>query len=160
MHGNALSKLIGVQNAVSGVKPTNVNSVERIKRQMLRTFFVLVLGICLSVMLVTKAPAQSITSGDITGTITDPSGARVPNASISVNNVNTNATQSTKTSQDGTYRFAFLPQGKYNVNVKATGFQPQQVNSIVVSAGQPTTADIRLQVAAANQTVEVSEAAG
>lgn len=127
---------------------------------MLRTFFVLVLSVSLSVILVTKAAAQSITSGDITGTITDPSAARVPDASISVTNVNTNATQSTKTSQDGTYRFAFLPQGKYNVSVKATGFQPQQVNNIVVTAGQPTTADIKLQVAAANQTVEVSEAAG
>src|SRR6202451_2669460 len=114
---------------------------------MPRTSFVLLLGACLSVIVVTKSTAQSITSGDITGTITDPSGARVPNATVTLTNMNTNASLSATTTQDGTYRFAFLPQGRYSVSVKATGFQPQQLNSIVVTAGQPTTADIKLQVA-------------
>ena len=126
---------------------------------MLRHLFVLFCCACLSVALITKATAQSITSGDITGTITDPSGARVPNATVTLTNMNTNASHTATTTQDGTYRFAFLPQGRYRVSVRATGFQPQQLNSIVVTAGQPTTADIKLQVAAANQTVEVSEAA-
>jgi hypothetical protein len=126
---------------------------------MSRHLFVLLFCACLSAALITKATAQSITSGDITGTITDPSGARVPNAAVTLTNMNTNASQTATTSQDGSYRFAFLPQGRYSVSVKATGFQPQRLNSIVVTAGQPTTADIKLQVAAANQTVEVSEAA-
>jgi hypothetical protein len=127
---------------------------------MRRNVCFLLFSVCLSVTLVTSGLAQSITSGDITGTITDSSGGRVPNAKVTLTNMNTNASQSASTTQDGTYRFAFLPQGRYSVNVTASGFQPQQLTGIIVTAGQPTTADIKLQVAGANQTVVVSEAAG
>src|SRR5271155_2583022 len=116
---------------------------------MLRHFFVFFLSTCLSVIVVTKVTAQSITSGDITGTVTDPSGAVVPNAKVTATNVSTNASQSTATTQQGNYRFAFLPHGRYNVSVKATGFQPLQLTGVVVTAGQPATADIKLQVATA-----------
>ena len=125
---------------------------------MLRSLFSLCFAACLTVMLVTNATAQSITSGDITGTVTDPSGASVPNAAVTLTNINTNASQNTITNQQGTYRFAFLPSGTYSVTVKAVGFQTQQRAGIVVTAGQPTAADIKLQVAEATQTVEVSAA--
>jgi hypothetical protein len=127
---------------------------------MLRHFFVLFLIAFLSVIVTTKSQAQSITSGDITGTVTDPSGAVVPNAKVIVTNVSTNASQSTATTQQGNYRFAFLPQGRYNVNVTATGFQSLQLRGVLVTAGQPATADIKLQLSTASQTVEVSDAAG
>jgi hypothetical protein len=116
-------------------------------------------ALCLAVLTVTNVAAQSITSGDITGTVTDPSGAAVPNATVTLINVSTNATESAVSTQQGSYRFAFVPRGSYTIKITATGFQPRQVTGIVVTAGQPTTADIKLQVAAANQTVEVSEAA-
>ena len=124
---------------------------------MTRNMLHLCLGACLGVMVITNATAQSITSGDITGAITDPSGARVPNAAVTLTNVNTNATQNTVTSAEGTYKFAFLPPGTYSVTVKVLGFQSEQRTGIVVTAGQPATADIRLQMATASQTVEVSE---
>ena len=126
---------------------------------MLRHFFVLFLIACLSVIVTTKATAQSITSGDITGTVTDPSGAVVPNAKVTVTNVSTNASQSTVTTQQGNYRFAFLPQGRYNVNVTATWLS-SAARGVLVTAGQPATADIKLQLSTASQTVEVSDAAG
>lgn len=125
---------------------------------MLRSLFSLCFGACLTVMLVTNATAQSITSGDITGTVTDPSGASVPKAAVTLTNVNTNASQSTITNQQGAYRFAFLPSGTYSVTVKAVGFQTRERAGIVVTAGQPTAVDIRLVVAAETQTVEVSAA--
>ena len=122
-------------------------------RPLLLPFF----GACLTVMLFTSmASAQSITSGDITGTIIDPSGAAAPNATVTITNVGTNTSQSALTSQQGTYRFAFLAPGTYTLNVKATGFQTQQRTGIVVRSGQPTVEDMTLQVAAASQTVEVS----
>jgi hypothetical protein len=108
-------------------------------------------------MTVTNAVAQSITSGDIAGTITDPSGGSVPNASITLTSTNTSALRSAITNQQGGYRFAFLPPGTYNLTVKAAGFQTQQVSAIAVTAGQPTAADVRLVVAGATQTVAVSE---
>ena len=116
----------------------------------------LLVGMCLSVAMLTVASAQSITSGDITGTVTDPSGAATPKAAVTLRNVQTNATQNTTTGDQGTYRFAFLSPGTYNVTVKATGFQPAQLSKIVVTAGQPAVADVRLQVATSTTTVEVS----
>ena len=54
---------------------------------------------------------QSITSGDVTGTITDPSSAAVPNASITLTSLNTNAQQKATTNAEGSYRFAFVSPG-------------------------------------------------
>ena len=113
--------------------------------------------LCLTVLLSTDFWAQSVTSGAIAGTITDPSGAAVPKASVTLLNVATNANQTATTNQQGGYRFAFLAPGTYRITVNATGFQPQQKNGIVVSAGQPTSGDIQMALAGATQTVEVSE---
>jgi hypothetical protein len=125
---------------------------------MLRRLLLLSFGALFSVIVVTTAAAQSITSGDITGTITDPSGAALPNAAVTLTNINTNGSQSTVANQQGSYRFAFLPPATYSVTVKATGFQTKKQSGIVVTAGQPTAADMQLQVAGETQTVEVSEA--
>ncbi len=116
------------------------------------------LGVCLGLTISTPAHAQSITSGDISGTVTDPSGAAVPGASVTLLNLSTNTTQKTATNVQGVYRFGFLPPGRYTVTVNVSGFQPQQQAGLLVVAGQPTAANVTLQVAAATQTVEVSEA--
>ncbi|HLI85843.1 MAG TPA: carboxypeptidase regulatory-like domain-containing protein [Bryobacteraceae bacterium] len=125
---------------------------------MLRKLFLLCLGACLFLALNPRAGAQSITSGDVTGTITDPSGAGVPNAAVTLTNTNTNVSANTTTNQAGNYRFAFVQPGTYSLSVTASGFQQQQRTGIVVTAGQPVAEDLRLQIASATQTVEVSEA--
>ena len=127
---------------------------------MLRKLFLLCFSACLSVMIITEARAQSIISGDITGTVTDQSGGVMPNAAVTLINVNTNTSQATITNQQGTYQFAFLAPGTYRVTVKAVGFQAQERTGIVVTAGQPTAVDVRLQLEATTQTVDVSEATG
>ena len=118
------------------------------------TFFSFLLFATFSV----SSNAQSVTSGDVAGTITDPTGAEIPHAAVTLTNVNTNATAKTTSSADGTYRFVFLPPGTYKLNVSATGFQSAQRNGIAVSAGQPTAANIQLQVASATQAITVTEA--
>src|SRR5262249_2685043 len=73
-------------------------------------------------------------------------------------NTSTNVSQNSTTNQQGGYRFAFVLPGTYIVTVKAEGFEQQKRGGIVVTAGQPTAADMRLQIAGATQTVEESEA--
>ncbi|HYA17156.1 MAG TPA: carboxypeptidase regulatory-like domain-containing protein [Bryobacteraceae bacterium] len=101
--------------------------------------------------------AQSLTTGDITGTVTDPSGSNVPNAAVTIVNTGTNVTQKAATGSDGTYRFAFLPSGTYTVTIAASGFQTQERRNITVSAGQPTAVDVQLVLAGAATTVNVVE---
>src|ERR1700741_5241690 len=105
-----------------------------------------------------QAQAQSIISGDITGTITDPSGAIISGATVTVANVSTSVSHKTTTNAEGSYRFAFVPPGTYRIEVRASGFQ-DQARSGVGPAGQPTTVSMQLEVAGASQTVTV-EAAG
>ncbi|HKD07035.1 MAG TPA: carboxypeptidase regulatory-like domain-containing protein [Bryobacteraceae bacterium] len=104
-----------------------------------------------------QSRAQSLTSGDITGTITDQTGAAIPNASVTVTNTGTNTSQKTTAGANGTYRFAFIPSGSYSLSVSAGGFQTQERRGIAVTAGQPTSVNVQLSVAQAAQTVNVVE---
>jgi len=124
---------------------------------MLRRTPVLLIAFFLLTMFSMSLLAQSIISGDITGLVTDPQGAAVPNASVTLTNVNTGATQKTTTGGNGNYRFAFLPPGTYKVDVTAAGFQAQQRTGLIVSAGQPISGDMQLSVAGTSQTVNVVE---
>jgi len=82
----------------------------------------------------------------------------VPNAAVTLTNRATGTTQTTKTNQQGQYRFALLPPGPYQVEVKSSGFATAQ-RVIQVQVGQATPVDIQLTVSTASTTVEVSEAA-
>ena len=66
--------------------------------------------------------AQTIT-GSITGTIADPAGAVIPEATVQAKNVNTNITTQAKTSSAGVYNLLFLPVGTYTISAQATGFK-------------------------------------
>ena len=112
----------------------------------------------ISICLTQSSFAQSITSGDITGTVTDPSAAVLPNAAVTLKNVATGATQTTKTTSQGTYRFAFLGPGRYTVSVTAPGFIEAQ-RYVDVLVGQAVTTDIQLALGTSTQSVEVTEGA-
>ncbi|MBV9502387.1 MAG: carboxypeptidase regulatory-like domain-containing protein [Acidobacteriaceae bacterium] len=125
---------------------------------MFRKSLLLIATFCLTIALSVQAPAQSIISGDITGSITDPSGAGIPGATVTLTNVSTNAPQRTTTNADGSYRFAFVPPGTYQVSGSASGFQSQTRSGVVVTAGQPSTVSMQLAIAGASQTVTVEAA--
>ena len=120
------------------------------------------LTICLLVLATTAVSptllGQSITSGDITGTVTDPSGAVLSTASATLKNAETGFSRTTTTSGTGAYRFSLVPLGQYTMTVSAAGFQTAS-RVVTVAVGQTLTVDVQLGLATASASVEVSEAA-
>ncbi|HET9743804.1 MAG TPA: carboxypeptidase regulatory-like domain-containing protein [Terriglobales bacterium] len=112
-------------------------------------------SLILALVLAPALLAQSLLSGDITGTVTDPSGAIVPNAVVNLKSLDTGAAQTTNTNAAGFYRFTLLKPGRYQIAINQSGFEPVQSN-VVVAVGQATTTNISLKVGGATQTVEVS----
>src|SRR5438270_11772655 len=77
--------------------------------------------------------------GSVTGTVTDPSGAIVPGAQVTVTNEATGLKRQTTTDAAGNYRVLDLPQGNYTIEVTASGFKPLKVTSITILIEQMTT---------------------
>ncbi len=98
--------------------------------------------------------AQSITQGNIRGTVMDPSGAVVPGATVALKNTATGATQTRTTNASGFYEFALLPPGTYTVAVSSANYKPA-TQTVNVTIGQVSTNNVTLAVATSSQTVEV-----
>lgn len=99
-----------------------------------------------------------LTSGNITGSIFDPTGAIVPDATIIATNSATNVQSSTVSTSKGDYRFENLPVGTYTLAVTAPGFAKKSVGNVVVQLNNTVTSNITLTVGQASTTVEVTEA--
>lgn len=99
--------------------------------------------------------AQSLTTGDITGTVTDASGAAVPSAKVTLKSTERGNTEETSTHNNGLYRFSLLPPGKYTVTIEANGFDTVTQDAYA-NVGVVTTADVSLKVGTASETVTVN----
>jgi hypothetical protein len=104
------------------------------------------------------ANAQTSTA-DILGTVTDASGATVPNATVTLINKDTNDTRTFHTDKGGAFTFSSLNPGKYSVKIEAAGFSGVTGSEIVVAAGDRRRIDTVLAVGATTQSVEVTGAA-
>lgn len=104
-------------------------------------------------LLVTGAIAQG-TSGNISGAITDATGAVIPNATVTVLSPISGHTQTTQSDANGQYHFSNLPFNRYHVSVAVKSFQPAAQDAVIRSAAS-TTVDFRLAVGANEQTVNV-----
>jgi outer membrane receptor protein involved in Fe transport len=93
--------------------------------------------------------------GGINGTVTDQSGSVVAGAAVSAVNNATGVTLNAVTSSGGEYQFQDLPLGKYTISVSASGFKPEKVDSVPVTAGIIYTLPVKLNVASTGETVEV-----
>ncbi len=122
-------------------------------------FLLLALAFVIGAMTVVPcALAQSLTTGDITGNITDATGAVIPNATVILKSLDTGATQTTTTNSSGDYRFRLLKPGRYSVSVTQTGFQKAE-RTVELQVGQLANANLVLEIGQTTQTVEVLEAA-
>src|SRR6267143_1379616 len=115
--------------------------------------FTLSMAVCLRLLASVPALAQKIT-GDISGTVTDPSGAAVRAATVRAENTATGEKASATTSDTGFYRLVNLSPGQYKLAVEAQGFKTSE-RPAVVSIALTTQADFALQVGGTNEIVEV-----
>src|ERR1700730_617100 len=120
------------------------------RRLFLAVGMILTLGVA--------ANAQTF-RGAINGTVTDPSGASVPNATVKATESTTGIDHATVTSSDGQFAFQDLPLGAYKVTVTASGFPPNTVDNVTVTAGSIYTLNVKLSLQSTTTTVEVSAAA-
>jgi len=96
------------------------------------------------------------TLGGITGTVSDASGAAVPNAAVAIKNIDTNLELKTVTQNNGTYQVLNLPVGNYSVSFAKDGFNTEAHTSIMVQGDRVTTVNGNLQVGAVATSVEVT----
>ena len=96
-------------------------------------------------------------TGTITGTVTDPSGAVVPKARITVLNEATNAIRNAETNDDGDFTVALLPPSRYRVTAESPGFRKSIFGDITVDVDQTVRADFALEVGAATEEVRVKD---
>lgn len=94
--------------------------------------------------------------GTIVGTVTDPTGAVVINAAVTVTNMATNVAQNTKTTQVGDFTVPFLAPGVYRVKVEASGFKTAEVRNITLQVDQIARANVQLNPGASSETVSVT----
>jgi hypothetical protein len=118
-------------------------------RALLLAIFVLFAGSSIPV------PAQG-TSGSLTGEVSDPTGAVVPEATVVLTNLGTNYSQAEKTGSTGVYLIEPVEPGNYSLTIAAPGFTKYVQTGIVIHADQHATQDITLKVGPTGATVSVS----
>src|SRR5437667_9437224 len=92
--------------------------------------------------------------GSINGTVTDPSGGSVPNATVKVTESAPGIDHTTTTTNDGPFSFQDIPLGQYKITVTATRFRAYPVDKAEVSRGQRYTLNYRLSLQQPTTTVE------
>lgn len=92
----------------------------------------------------------------IEGIVTDPSGAAVADATVSITRIETSSLISLKTNEVGRYYAANLPLGTYRVTVEKTGFRAAQVDNLILQSQMNVRADVRLEVGSMTERVDVT----
>jgi len=116
-----------------------------------------VVAVCLLAFLcsVSFAMAQSATTGAITGSVSDPSGAVISGATVSATNIATGQSRSATTDPNGAYTISLLPPGNYSVKISASGFKTAEVPSVTVNVTETVALNRSLEVGSQSQQVTV-----
>src|SRR2546427_6020960 len=103
--------------------------------------------------------AQTLTTGTVIGTVTDPSGAAVPNATVLLRNKATNSQTTQSTNAAGQYTFANLAPGEYQIMVKTVGFRTAEVAALTVDVAKSYTLDFKMELGEVAEVVQVEAGA-
>ncbi len=123
---------------------------------MRRLQFCLVVFVLLTL---TAGAFAQIQNGQFEGTVTDPTGAAIANAKVTVSNAATNLNISTTTNSSGNYTVRELPVGSYKLTVEAPGFKTVSNTNVPANAGVIAHLDFKLQIGKASEVIEVTGAA-
>jgi len=102
-----------------------------------------------------SAKAQALNAGTVTGIVTDPNSAVVPNATVTIANAITGYTRTTTTDAEGAFRFSDVPPNNYQLKASAPGFSSEQ-QSLAVRTSVPISVKIPLSVSTASETVTIT----
>jgi Carboxypeptidase regulatory-like domain len=147
LHGFRRSRCFSMFSSIP-VRAKHVRSEEPNMRSMLFRLVLVAFAMCPAVLF-----AQDTAS--ITGTVTDPSGAAVASAQVTLTSPEKGVTRSAAANASGDYLFAALPIGAYDMSVSAPGFKKYEAKGIVLNVGEKARNDIHLQVGAAQELVNV-----
>src|SRR5712671_5930564 len=95
-------------------------------------------------------------AGSVSGIITDPNGAVVPNATVTITNTTTNQSVTTSSDSDGVYRSPVLAPGNYSLSISSPGFKGYRVQNVVVGGAWPAHVNAALEVGGVTETVTVT----
>ncbi len=109
-----------------------------------------------AVLLAFPACAQVIPTGTILGVVKDPSGSTVPNAQVTVTNIDSNVSRTAMTTNAGEYRLPALPIGRYNVKIEVQGFKTATQQNLTLDIDQQAVVNFTMAVGALDQQVVVS----
>jgi hypothetical protein len=112
-------------------------------------------AVCLALLCVTSAAAQTVTTGDIAGTVVDSQGGVLPGATVTATHTDTGTSYEAVTGVDGRYNLLNVRVGSYTIAITMSGFKDQKQEKIVVQLGGRQTADFKLQLASVSETVNV-----
>ena len=117
----------------------------------------LVVALCCLLALTPSALfAQAASTGTVAGTVTDPSGAAVAGAAVTLVDPSTNDSRKTTTNETGRYLFANVPPGTYNLTINKTGFRVTKFSGQVVTVGSALTLNATMELGSVSQVVEVT----
>lgn len=109
------------------------------------------------VVLLSASLGWALVGGSISGTVRDPSGEVVVNASVTVHETGTGLTHQTRTDSKGYYTLPVLPVGRYWMEVRTPGFRAYQRKDIVIDTNTALRLDVALEIGSVNQTVSVND---
>ena len=109
----------------------------------------------LAALLVVPVFAQ-LPTATILGTVSDSSGAVVPEAKVTAKNVDTGVSRTVNTVSDGSYRISALPVGNYELDVEHPGFSKQTRNGLILTVAQEAVVNVTLNVGTTAQTVVIT----
>jgi hypothetical protein len=123
-----------------------------------RRFRWLLATLLMTALFATFGLAQSVVTGDLAGTVTDPSGAVVSGATVTLKSADSGFSQTAQTSSTGAYRFVLLKTGDYRLTVTQKGFK-SSAQTVHVAIGQVVSSNVSMELGSTSETLEVNAAA-